>query len=222
LPARPSAGLVDVVIVARNAAATLGDVVARIPRRVVRSVVVVDNGSTDATAQVAGDGGCVVLREPTEGHGAAAGRAVAHLAILPLPPDVVVFMAADGSNDPAEIGRLLEVIRGEGVELVIGVRPGARAVESRVALGLIGLLYRHRFSDVSGFRAIRFPALIALGLRDRGAAWNVEMQVRALALGLKVGEVEISAAEIPPTDRRARLGATGRVLFQILRHATTR
>jgi glycosyltransferase involved in cell wall biosynthesis len=219
----PSEGLVDVVVVARDAAGTLGPLLAALPRRLVRSIVVVDNGSTDATGRVAGDGGAVVLREPKLGHGAACRRALAHLAALPVSPDVVVFMAADGGDDPAELGRLLAPIREANAELVIGVRPGTLPPEARLALGLIGLVYRHRFRDLGSYRAIRFAALVALGMRDRGAGWNVEMQVRALALGLKVAEVELQGAPRPPSaGKRARLGAAGRSLFHILRHSTAR
>jgi glycosyltransferase involved in cell wall biosynthesis len=220
---RPFAGLVDVVVVARDSAETLASLLANLPRRAIRSVVVVDNRSHDTTAHLARDAGAVVLREPAEGHGAACRRAVAHLASLPVPPDVVVFLAPDGSDDPAELGRLLQPIRDDNAELVIGIRPGTQPPEARLALGLIGLVYRHRFRDLGGYRAIRFPALVALGLRDRGAGWNVEMQVRAIALGLKVAEIELAGGGLPARGgTRARLGAAGRMLFHIVRHATAR
>jgi glycosyltransferase involved in cell wall biosynthesis len=215
-------GVVDLVVVARDVGETLGPLLARLPRRALRSVVVVDNGSLDDTGRVAGDAGALVLREPVVGYGAACRRALAHLVALPSPPDVVVFMAGDGSDDPEELVRLLEPIREASAELVIGIRPGARPPESRLALGLIGLVYRHRFRDLGSFRAIRFAALVALGLRDRGAGWNVEMQVRALALGLKVAEVDLAHGGERPAGKRARLGAAGRMLFHILRHSTAR
>jgi glycosyltransferase involved in cell wall biosynthesis len=219
----PSEGLVDVVVVARDAARTLGAVLAALPRRMVRSVVVVDNGSSDATGSVAGDAGAVVLREPAVGHGAACRRALAHLASLPIPPDIVVFMAGDGGDDPAELVHLLAPIREANAELVVGIRPGAPAPESRLALGLIGLVYRHRFRDLGSYRAIRFAALVALGMRDRGAGWNIEMQVRALALGLKVAEVELVAGgPSAAPGKRARLEAAGRGLYHILKNSTTR
>jgi hypothetical protein len=72
-------------------------------------------------------------------------------------------------------------------------------------------------------RAIRLPALVALGMSDRGGGWDVEMLVRALKLGLVV--VEAPVAE-PAATRSAALGdraaARGRSLFHILRHATMR
>lgn len=213
------------VVPARDAASELAPTLAAIPARSVRSVVVVDNGSTDSTAQVALDAGAVVVREPRVGYGAACQRAVDHLAALPHPPEVVVFMAGDGSDDPRDIPRLLAPMRKDNAELVIGVRPEGNPghLGARVAVNLIGAIYRHRFENVDPFRAIRFPALVALGLRDRGSGWNVEMQVKAVKLGLHIDEVAVAPGHA--RDRRGRIdsmGKTGRMLFHIFRHATTR
>jgi glycosyltransferase involved in cell wall biosynthesis len=218
--------VVDVVVPARDAASELAPTLAAIPSRMVRSVVVVDNGSTDSTAQVALDAGAVVVREPRVGYGAACRRAVDHLAALPEPPEVVVFLAPDGVDDPRDLPRLLGPIRKDNAELVIGVRPEAPAGQlgARVAVGLIGAIYGHRFENVDPYRAIRFPALVALGLRDRGSGWNVEMQVKAVRLGLHIDEVAVAPGHSPHHRRRMidSVGKTGRMLFHILRHATVR
>jgi glycosyltransferase involved in cell wall biosynthesis len=222
--------VVDLVIAAHNCAGSLGATLAALPARELRSVVVVDSASTDATPLVARDAGAVLLHEPSEGYGAACRRAIVHLEALPRPPDVVVFLSADGSDDPRVIGQLLEPMRGPGgAELVLvdrqpadgEYRPGAG---DRLALGLIGLLYRHQFADLGRLRAIRFPALVALGLSDRGEGWNVEMQVKALRFGLRIAEVAVEAMNRParPGGMRASLSSTGRKVFQILRHATAR
>lgn len=220
--------VIDLVIPARNCADTLAGVLAAIPRRTVRSVIVVDNGSTDLTAQIAIDAGAVARREPYGGYGAACRRAIAHLEALPVPPDVVIFMAGDGSDDPADIPRLIAPIRNDNAELVIGVRERAQRLRSRLALGLIGALYRHRYEDLGPFRAIQFPALIALGLGDRGRGFLVEMQVKAIRYGLRIAEVAV-AARAGPSERGGRLrelvgsaGDTGRMFFQIVRHAAAR
>ena len=222
----------DVIIPARNAGATLPDLLAAIPHRRVRSVIVVDNGSTDYTASVARDGGAIVVREARIGYGAACRAGVSHLGALPKPPDVVVFMAGDGTTDGSEVGVLLEPIARDNAELVIGVRSGGdrdrAGAGTRVALGLIGAIYRHQFEDLGPFRAIRFPALVALGMADPGTGWNVEMQVKALKLGLHIVEVAVSGRSAPPSDRSRvakaveSVGTTGRMLFQIFRHATVR
>jgi hypothetical protein len=91
----------------------------------------------------------------------------------------------------------------------------------RLALGLIGLLYRHQFADLGRFRAIRFPALVALGVSDRGEGWNTEMQVKALRFGLRILEVPVSAPRVSRGGGDS-LVDTGRKVFQILRHATAR
>ncbi len=228
----PDRPIVDIVLPARDAASTLGTVLAELPSRPIRSIVVVDNGSRDATAQVARDAGALVLREPRVGYGAACLRALAHLEALPRPPDVVVFFAADGSDDPADLPILLEPFAHDNAELVIGVRqadgrprPGPR---TRVALGLINTIYRHRFEDLGPLRAIRFAALVAMGMSDRSDGWKVEMQIKAVKLGLHIAEVPV-VSRGAGGDRRAgprnlldSARSTGRVLFRILRDATAR
>jgi glycosyltransferase involved in cell wall biosynthesis len=226
--------VVDLVVVARNCAGSLGPTLASLPARELRCVVVVDAGSTDATPLVARDAGAVLLHERAAGYGAACRRAITHLESLPRRPDAVVFMPGDGSIDPADLPALLAPIRSGGAELVVGVPPrpdggrGGVAAADRVALGLIGLLYRQKFGGLGAFRAVRFPALVALGLSDRGEAWNVEMQVKAVRLGLRIAEVAVAPRVIQmlPGSRAAELrqtvSSTGRRLLQILRHATAR
>jgi len=223
--------VVDAIIPARDDAATIGEVLARLPHRRLRSVMVVDNGSTDASSQIARDAGVVVLREPRGGYGAACLLAVAHLGRLPQPPDVVAFLPADGRGDPGELVELLRPIEEDGAELVIGLAGGAhpkRHAADRAVARLIGTVYRQPVKGVgeaSAMRAIRYPALVALGMSDRGGGWDVEMQVRGLKLGLGIAEVPVARGR-----RRARrlphpasaAAARGRSLFHILRHATVR
>jgi glycosyltransferase involved in cell wall biosynthesis len=217
--------VVDTVIPARDAAGTLPDVLHALPVKRLRSVVVVDNGSHDATSQIARDAGAVVLRAASGGYGAACLAAIEHLSCLPQPPDVVAFVPADGTFDAGELPRLLTPIEAGGAELVIGVRERRRRVGDKVVLGLIEAVYRHRFHDLGPLRAIRFPALIALGMSDRGGGWDVEMQVRGLKLGLGIAEVPVAGGR--RRGRRLRnptsvAAARGRSLFHIIRHATVR
>jgi len=212
----------DVLIPARNDAKRIGAVLEGIPSRLVRSVVVVDNGSTDLTAQVAQDRGAVVLRERTPGYGAACRRGLSHLEALPKPPDVVVFMASDGSDDPAQLPLLLAPICDDNAELVVGVRDAHRGATTRLGVTLIGAIYRHRFADLGPYRAIRFEALVALGLRDRGDGWHVEMQVKALRLGLQIVEVPVTHHPGHGSGLSEKAARAGRTVFQILRHSTAR
>jgi len=218
---------VDAVIPARDAAATLPEVLSRLPMRQLRSVVVVDSASRDATSAIARDAGALVLRESRGGIGAACLHAIAHLSSLPEPPGVVVFVPADGRADPADLPLLLAPIADGSAELAIGVRDRGAPLGERVVVGLIRAVYRHQFHDLGPMRAVRFPALIALGMSDRGSGWDVEMSVRALKLGLAIAEVPVAGKELA----RGRLGphravfaaaAGGRSLFHILRHATMR
>jgi glycosyltransferase involved in cell wall biosynthesis len=224
---------VDVVIPARDCEATVGAVVLAMPPRAVRTVVVVDNGSSDATARVAEDAGAVVVREPRAGYGAACLRGVVHLSTLPRPPDVVVFLAADGTDDPADIPSLVGPLRESLFDLVIGSRtlgrdlPTSARAANFVATRLIHAIYGQRYTDLGPFRAIRYPALIALGMRDAGSGWLAEMQVKAAKVGLRVAEVPVRRGK-PPEEgglgARLRNAASAgtKTIFHILRHSTAR
>ena len=204
---------IDAVVVARNAAATLGDVLVGLPRKQLRSVVVVDRASTDNTSLVAHDHGATILRETKGGYGSACMRAMAHCAALPQPPDVVLFVAADAVAD-AQSAHLLLAALGDA-ELVVGVHRRGFSPRERAIVRLIDTVYRHRVPGLAQTLAIRFPALVALGMSDHGDGWDVELLVRALKLGLTIREVTLEG-------ERRRVTPAGRSLFHILRHATLR
>lgn len=222
------------VIPARNEEEGVARVVGGVPPRAVRSVIVVDNGSEDQTARRAEDAGAVVVREPRPGYGAACLRGIAHLQSLPRPPDVVVFMSATGCDDAVDIPRLLSPLRENLFDLVVGSRVLGQAplnsgqkAGNFVAVSLIRAIYGHRYTDVSPFRAVRFPALIALGLRDPGYGFLVEMQVKALKTGLRIAECPVSylpaGRRVGKLDTiRGTVGNSAQVLFQIFRHSTAR
>ncbi|MGH9464220.1 MAG: glycosyltransferase family 2 protein [Thermoanaerobaculia bacterium] len=193
--------VVDVVIPARNEERSLPYVLAAVPRPPVRRVVVCDNASADGTARAAAAGGAEVVSESRPGYGSACLRALAHLRQHD-PPDVVVFLDADFSDHPEELPWLLSPIAAGAADLVIGSRilgrrergallPQARA-GNLVACWLIRLLYGHRYTDLGPFRAIAWPALERLGMRDPDFGWTAEMQVKALRRGLRVSEVPVS------------------------------
>ncbi len=224
---------VDVVIPAFNEEESLPLVLAAIPRPPVRRVVVTDNNSTDATAEVAARGGATVVAEPRPGYGAACLRALDHLRRHD-PPEIVVFLDADFSDRPEELPVVIAPIVARRAEVVIGSRvlgrreagallPQARA-GNLVACALIRLLYRHRYTDLGPFRAIRWDALERLGMRDLDFGWTAELQVKALRHGLRVAEVPVSyrkrvgVSKITGTVKGTLL-AGYKILYTVLRYS---
>ena len=192
---------IDVVIPAFNEEASLPRVLAAVPRPPVRRVVVCDNNSTDATAAVAAAAGAVVVHETRPGYGSACLKALDHLRHDD-PPNVVVFLDGDYSDHPEELPRVVAPILAGEADAVIGSRalgqhqPGALLPQARagnlVACLLIRLLYRHRYTDLGPFRAMRWDRFEELGMRDPDFGWTAELQVKALRRGMKVVEVPVS------------------------------
>jgi glycosyltransferase involved in cell wall biosynthesis len=192
---------IDVVIPALNEEASLPLVLAALPHPPVHRVVVADNGSQDATARVAREGGALVVPAPRRGYGSACLAGLDWLRRND-PPDLVVFVDADFSDHPEELPRLVAPILNGEADLVIGSRvlgnrePGALLPQARagnlVACLLIRLLYRHRYTDLGPFRAIRWDALERLAMNDPNFGWTAEMQVKALRHKLRVTEVPVS------------------------------
>lgn len=187
---------IALVIPALDEEHAIGPLLDAVDRALVRDVLVGDNGSRDATAAVALAHGAQVIPVAERGYGAACAGALTALAN---DVDIVVFMDADGSDDPAEIPLLLEPIRAGRADLVIGARthvePGALTPQQRfgnwLATRLIARIYGHRYTDLGPFRAIRRELLDRIAMRDRRYGWTVEMQVRALQLGARVTEVPV-------------------------------
>ncbi len=192
---------IDVVIPALDEEEALPLVLADLPRPPVRRVVVADNGSRDDTARVARAGGAVVVASPRRGYGSACLAGLDYLRRHG-PPDIVVFVDADHADHADELPRLLGPILAGRADAVIGSRtlgarqPGALPPQARagnwIACRLIQALYRHRYTDLGPFRAIRWPALERLAMRDPDFGWTAELQVKALRQGLRVREAPVS------------------------------
>lgn len=189
---------VAVIIPALNEEQSIGLVLAHLPLPV-SCAIVVDNGSTDRTVEVAAAAGARVVREARRGYGAAC------LAGLAACPDagVIVFLDADFSEEPEQLCDLLAPIEAGDADLVLGARVGEgrpwhATLGTRACVAAINLLWGTRYSDLGPFRAIRRPALDALGMTDRTWGWTIEMQVKAAELGLRTVEV--------PVRTRPRIG----------------
>jgi len=171
----------------------------------VKRVVVVDNGSTDQTAKVASGAGAEVVVEPRRGYGQACLAGIEHL--WAHPPQALLFMDADLADDPADGLSLIEPLRSNTADLVIGSRvqralPGALTTQARFGNWLSGhllrLLYGVGATDLGPFRAIKWDALNRLKMDDTNFGWTVQMQARAARLGLRTVEI--------PVNYRPRVG----------------
>ena len=197
--ARP---IIDVVIPAYNEVLALPLVLRDIPRNWVRDVIVVDNNSTDGTAQAALSGGATPVLEAQKGYGAACLRGIAKVAENPIPPDILVFMDADFSDHPEELPKLVQPIIDGQVKFVIGSRAlGQREKGSMMpqqifgnwlATFLLRRIYRATFTDLGPFRAIAWNTLEDLKMQDRDFGWTVEMQVKILKMSIPYTEIPVS------------------------------
>jgi glycosyltransferase involved in cell wall biosynthesis len=200
--------MIAVVIPTFNEEASIEPVVSAIPRDLVSRIIVADSGSSDATAARAREAGAEVL-EVGRGYG----RACLAAAVAADDADILVFMDGDGADDPAEIAALVAPIRAGTCDFVIGSR--LRGVRERgsmawhqLAAGLLAglgmrMLYGVRYTDMCAFRAIGRDALLALGMREMTYGWNIEMQMRAARVGLRILEI--------PVPYRCRSGGASKV-----------
>lgn len=187
---------VAVVIPALNEAASLPSVLADLPRGL--RVVVVDNGSTDGTAEIARTHGAEVVYAPRRGYGTAVQAGMNHL--RGDPPDILVILDADHADPAERIPDLCRPIEEGKADLVQSDRtrtaePGAMTFPqrfgNRLATALIAAAAGVRYRDMGPFRAVRWDALERLRMEDPTWGWNVEMQLKAVQHGLRVLEVEL-------------------------------
>jgi glycosyltransferase involved in cell wall biosynthesis len=188
---------VSVVIPALNEAESIAAVVREMPWALIRECIVVDNGSTDATAAEASAAGARVVAASQRGYGraCAAGAAAAE-------GDILVFMDGDGSDVPVEMDQLLQPIVAGECDFVIGSRmrgtrePGSLQISQIFAGWMAGILlsalYRVKYTDMGPFRAITRQALESLHMREETYGWNLEMQMRAAQCGLRIREIPVS------------------------------
>ena len=178
--------------------------------------IVVDNGSTDGSGELAAELGAHVVHEPRPGFGAAcfAGLAAAHA-------EVVCFMDCDASFDPRELPRVAEPVAAGAAELVLGARrahAGAWPLHARIANRALTVELRRRtglaLRDLGQMRAARREALLGLGLVDRRFGWPLEMVVRAAEEGWRIDEVDVTYL---PRQGRSKVTGTVRGTLRTVR-----
>lgn len=156
--------------------------------------IVVDNGSSDGSPELAARLGAQVVSEPRRGFGAACFAGLEAAA-----SEVVCFMDCDGSLDPRELVRVSEPVLAGRADLLLGARraePGAWPAHARIANRALTLELRRRsglrLRDLGPMRAAGREELLALSIRDRRFGWPLEMVLRAVAAGWRVEEVEVA------------------------------
>ncbi len=220
---------IAVIIPAFNEESAIGKVISAIPAWV-DDIIVVDNGSTDRTAEVARDSGARVVAEPRRGYGSACLAGIAALSS----PAIVVFLDGDYSDYPEEMALLVDPIAHDEADVVIGSRTigqrerGALTPQALfgnwLACTLIRLLWAVSFTDLGPFRAIRYSTLTRLSMRDRNYGWTVEMQIKAARDGARIREApvryrkRIGKSKVSGTVRGVA-GAGFKILFTIARAA---
>ena len=195
---------ISVIIPVLNEEEAIGKVIDDIPKGVVHEIIVVDNGCTDNTVEIARNHGAKVISEPRKGYGSACLAGVAAVKSA----DIIVFIDGDYSDDPTELLSLIQPIQEDQADFVIGTRkpsekgailPQAR-FGNKLATFLIKVFYGVKYTDLGPFRAIRQSQLTALDMQDQTYGWTVEMQLKAAKMGIRVQEI--------PVNYRKRIGTS--------------
>ena len=197
---------ISVVIPTLNEARAIAEVVEAVPLNAIHEIIVVDNGSTDATAEQAAAAGARVIYEPRRGYGWAcwSGTKAARKS------DIIVFLDGDRSDDPKQLEVIAgPVMRGQA-DLVIGNRIGGNLEKgamplhgklgNRMIVFVLRLLYGVRIRDIGSFRAIRTNVLWGFHMEQMTYGWPVEMVVKAARQRLRIKSV--------PVRYRKRIGVS--------------
>ncbi len=190
-PSGPIRQIVDVILPTLDEVAALPWVLTRIPTWC--RAIVVDNGSTDGSAEVARAHGAEVVLESRRGFGAAC-----YAGLLASTSPVIAFMDADASLYPGDLDALCEPVLDGRVDLMMGARvsgPGAWPWHARLANRALAARVRRRthlaMTDLGPMRALWRQQLLDLGLRDRGFGWPLEMVLKAARADWRIAELPV-------------------------------
>lgn len=175
------------------------------------AVVVVDNGSSDDTAEVARAWGAEVVHESARGYGAAV-----HRGVLAARTRLVAVMDGDGSFRPGDLVPMIEQVRAGGVTMAVGRRrpvrrgvwPWHARLGNRIVLAVLRRRTGVRLHDIAPARVCRTDDLLALGIEDRRFGYPVELMARASAAGWVIDEHDI---DYHPRARGTRSKVSGSV-----------
>jgi glycosyltransferase involved in cell wall biosynthesis len=195
----------DVILPVLDEAAAIPGVLAAMPAGY--RPIVVDNGSTDASAAIAEEFGAEVVAEPRRGFGAAC-----FAGLLAADAEIVCFMDCDGSLDPGDMPQVVGLLD-QGADLALGARQAARGawpLHARIANRVLARELRRRtgarLEDIGPMRAARRQMLLDLDLTDRRSGWPLERVVKAVAAGWSVLDTPV-----PYVERQGRSKVTGTV-----------
>jgi glycosyltransferase involved in cell wall biosynthesis len=200
---------VSVIIPVLNEAGSIGDVVASMPWSDIAECIVVDNGSTDGSGEIAAAAGARVIQSP-RGYGAAM-HAGSEAALAT--SDILVYMDGDGQDAVEEMARVVGPIAKDEADFVItsrilGKRESGSMQFSQVMAGFVvgwltRVFYKFHYTDMAAFRAIRRSSLEQMHMEEMTYGWNLEMQLKAIQLRLRILEV--------PAHYRRRAGGESKV-----------
>lgn len=200
---------ISVIIPALNERESIGQVVSSMPWPLIAECIVVDNGSSDGTGQIARDAGARVICAP-RGYGSAC-KAGAEAALAT--SSILVYLDGDGSDNIEDFHRVVSPIEEDRADFVLGSRirghpqPGSMLGSQILAAHLVGflllVLQGVRYTDMGPFRAIRRSSLRQLSMSETTYGWNLEMQIRAAQHKLRILEI--------PVDYHCRIGGVSKV-----------
>ncbi|HWF26353.1 MAG TPA: glycosyltransferase family 2 protein [Solirubrobacteraceae bacterium] len=208
--------MIEVILPALDEAEAIPAVLAAMPAGF--EPLVVDNGSTDGTAEVAAGWGARVVVEPRRGFGAAC-----YAGLVAATSDIVCFMDCDGSLDPGQLPLVAGPVARGLSDICLGARVassvGAWPWHARVANRVLAFEVRRRcgvaVTDIGPMRAAGREELLGLALRDRGFGWPLEMVLRAAAAGWRVGEVPVRYG--PRAGGRSKVSGSARGTYRAVR-----
>lgn len=181
----------EVILPVLNEAEALPWVLGRLPAGY--RPIVVDNSSTDGSAEIAAGLGAQVVVESLPGFGAAC-----YAGLCAARDDLICFMDCDGSLDPLDLPKVAEPVAGGAAKLALGARiseKGAWPRHARLANRALALELRRRsgtrLTDLGPMRAAGREDLLGLGLKDRRFGWPLEMVLKAAAADWKIVEVPV-------------------------------